>query len=36
MSRYDIVQSYMVFGGIPYYLSYFQKGSSFAGNTDRI
>ncbi len=26
ISRYDIVQSYMVFGGIPYYLSYFRKG----------
>ena len=23
LSRYDIAQSYMVFGGIPYYLSYF-------------
>ena len=34
MSRYDIVQSHMVFGGIPYYLSYFQKGMSF--DTDRI
>ena len=36
MSRYDIVQSYMVFGGIPYYLSYFQKGESFEGNADRM
>ena len=36
MSRYDIVQSHMVFGGIPYYLSYFRKGISFEGNTDRI
>ena len=36
MSRYDILQSYMVFGGIPYYLSYFQKGLSFEQNTDRI
>ena len=36
MSRYDIVQSHMVFGGIPYYLSYFQKGMSFEWNTDRI
>ena len=36
MSRYDIVQSYMVFGGIPYYLSYFRKGYSFEGNTDMI
>ena len=36
LSRYDIVQSHMVFGGIPYYLSYFQKGQSFEENTDRI
>ena len=36
MSRYDILQAYMVFGGIPYYMSYFQKGLSFEQNTDRI
>ena len=36
MSRYDIVQSHMVLGGIPYYLSYFQKGLSFERNTDNI
>lgn len=36
LSHYDIVQSHMVFGGIPYYLSYFQKGLSFEGNTDRL
>ncbi len=36
LSRYDIVQCHMVFGGIPYYLSYFQKGMSFEANTDRI
>ena len=36
LSRYDIVQSYMVFGGIPYYLSYFRKGFSFEANTDKI
>lgn len=36
MSRYDIVQSHMVFGGIPYYLSYFQKGMSFERNIDQI
>jgi len=35
-SRYDIVQSYMVFGGIPYYLSCFRKGLSFEANVDRI
>jgi len=36
MSRYDIIQSHMVFGGIPYYLSYFKKGYSFEQNTDMI
>lgn len=36
MSRYDIVQSHMVFGGIPYYLSQFRKGLSFESNTDNI
>ncbi|MCQ2154861.1 MAG: ATP-binding protein [Bacteroidales bacterium] len=36
LSRYDIVQSHMVFGGIPYYLSYFQKGLSFEANVDNI
>lgn len=36
LSRYDIVQSHMVFGGIPYYLSYFRKGYSFEKNTDMI
>lgn len=36
MSRYDIVQAHMVFGGMPYYLSYFRKGYSFEKNTDMI
>lgn len=36
LSRYDIVQSYMIFGGIPYYLNYFQSGESLAQNIDRI
>ena len=36
LSRYDILQSYMIFGGIPYYLSCFQKGLSFEQNADRI
>ena len=36
LSRYDIVQSNMVFGGIPYYLQYFTKGYSFAQNVDAI
>lgn len=36
MSRYDIVQSYMIFGGIPYYLSYMHRGISFEQNIDKI
>lgn len=36
MSRYDVVQAHMVFGGIPYYLSYFEKGLSFERNTDKL
>ena len=36
LSRYDIVQAYMVFGGIPYYLSYFEKGLSFERNVDKL
>ena len=36
MSRYDIAQSYMVFGGIPHYLSLFEKGLSTPQNIDRI
>ncbi len=36
MSRYDVVQSYMIFGGIPYYLSYFKKGYSLERNVDSI
>ena len=36
LSSYDIAQSYMVFGGIPYYLSYFKKGLSLEGNVDNI
>lgn len=36
LSRYNIVQTYMVFGGIPYYLSYFEKGLSFERNVDKL
>lgn len=36
LSRYDTMQAYMVFGGIPYYLNYFRKGCSFEQNTDMI
>lgn len=36
LSRYDIVQSYMMVGGIPYYLGYFEKGKSLAQNIDTL
>jgi len=36
LSRYDIVQSYMALGGIPYYLSYFDSGHSLAQNIDNL
>ena len=36
LSRYDIVQSYMIFGGIPYYLNYFRRGRSLAQNVDDL
>lgn len=34
MSRYDVAQSYMVFGGIPYYMGYLEPGMSLAQNID--
>lgn len=36
MLRYDIVQSYMAVGGIPYYLGYFQSGMSLPQNIDNL
>lgn len=36
MSRYDIAQSYMILGGVPYYMNYFQSGKSLAQNVDAI
>ncbi len=35
-SRYDIVQSYMLLGGIPYYLGYLKGELSLAQNIDRL
>ena len=35
-SRYDIVQSYMIFGGIPYYMGYMDGEMSFAQNVDNV
>lgn len=36
MSRREIAECYMVFGGIPYYWSYLQKEQSLAQNLDRL
>jgi len=35
-SRYDIVQSYMILGGIPYYMGYMEQNKSFAQNIDNL
>jgi hypothetical protein len=34
--RYDVIECYMVFGGIPYYLDYIDKKYSIAINVDKI
>lgn len=36
MSRYDVVQSYMMVGGIPYYLRYFDRKLSLSQNIDEM
>ncbi len=36
LSDYDIVQSYMILGGIPYYLEYFSSRLSLAQNIDLL
>jgi AAA+ ATPase superfamily predicted ATPase len=36
MGRYDIVEFYMIFGGIPYYLRYLKEKYSLSQNVDRI
>lgn len=36
MDRYDQLQSYMVFGGIPYYLDMLQRDKSLAQNIDML
>ena len=35
-SRYDIAESYMLVGGIPYYLGYFKRQLSLAQNVDEL
>ncbi len=36
MSRYQLAECYMVFGGIPYYWSLLEKGQSLSQNIDKI
>ncbi|MDR3366570.1 MAG: AAA family ATPase [Prevotellaceae bacterium] len=36
MSRHQIVENYMIFGGVPYYLSLMQKQLSMAQNIDKL
>ena len=36
MSRYNCVQAYMILGGIPYYLDYFNPSLSLAQNIDAL
>lgn len=36
LSRYDIAQSYMIFGGIPYYMGYVKPELSLAQNIDNL
>lgn len=36
LSRYDVAQSYMVLGGIPYYMSYVNPEMSLAQNIDNM
>jgi len=36
MSRYNVAQAYMILGGIPYYLDYFNPSMSFAQNIDAL
>jgi AAA+ ATPase superfamily predicted ATPase len=36
LNRHQIVESYMIFGGIPYYLSLFQKRYGLAQNIDNL
>ena len=36
LSEYDIVQAYMIMGGIPYYLKHLEKGKSLAQSVDSV
>ena len=36
LPRYQILESYMIFGGVPYYLDFFDANRSLAQNIDRM
>jgi len=36
ITRYQLAECYMIFGGIPYYLSCFERGLSFSQNVDKL
>ena len=36
LSRKDLIESYMIMGGIPYYWTFLQRGMSLAQNIDRL
>ena len=36
MSRYNVIQAYMILGGIPFYLNYFNPSFSLAQNIDTL
>ena len=36
ITRYQLAECYMIFGGIPYYLNLFEKGLSFSQNVDKL
>ena len=36
ITRYQLAECYMVFGGIPYYLNLFDRGLSFSQNVDKL
>lgn len=36
ITRYQLLECYMIFGGIPYYMNQFDRGLSFSQNVDKL
>jgi AAA+ ATPase superfamily predicted ATPase len=36
ITRYQLAECYMIFGGVPYYLNLFDRGLSFSQNVDKL